>query len=77
VGEKFVAEERGAPEVKAKKGSKTAAIKLAQEQLSPERLASATPEETFAVAKKLLGFTTPEGGRPGRVRGDAGRVAAR
>jgi len=56
-GEKFVAEERGAPEVKGKKGYKTAAIKLAQEQLSPERLASATPEETFAVAKKLLGFT--------------------
>ncbi|MCP3140075.1 hypothetical protein [Pyxidicoccus xibeiensis] len=56
-GEKFVAEERGAPEVKGKKGYKTAAIKLAQEQLSPERLASATPEETYAVAKKLLAFT--------------------
>ncbi|MFP2928974.1 hypothetical protein ACLESO_28000 [Pyxidicoccus sp. 3LG] len=56
-GEKFVSEERGAPEVKGKKGYKTAAIKLAQEQLSPERLASATPEETFAVAKKLLAFT--------------------
>jgi hypothetical protein len=56
-GEKFVSEERGAPEAKGKKGNKTAAIKLAQEQLSPERLASATPEETFAVCKKLLGFT--------------------
>jgi len=56
-GEKFVAEERGAPEAKGKKGYKTAAIKLAQEQLSPERLASATPEETFAVSKKLLAFT--------------------
>jgi hypothetical protein len=56
-GEKFVSEERGAPEAKGKKGYKTAAIKLAQEQLSPERLASATPEETFALSKKLLGFT--------------------
>jgi hypothetical protein len=57
MGEKFVSEERGAPEAKGKKGYKTAAIKLAQEKLSPERLASATPEETFEVAKKLLGFT--------------------
>ncbi|HYI02057.1 hypothetical protein [Hyalangium sp.] len=56
-GEKFVSEERGAPEAKGKKGYKTAAIKLAQEQLSPERLASATPEEIFAVSKKLLAFT--------------------
>jgi hypothetical protein len=56
-GEKFVAEERGAPETKGKKGYKEAAIKLAQEQLSPERLASATPEEIFAVSKKLLSFT--------------------
>jgi hypothetical protein len=56
-GEKFVAEERGAPEAKGKKGYKTAAIKLAQAQLSPERLASATPEETFEASKKLLGFT--------------------
>lgn len=56
-GEKFVSEERGAPEAKGKKGYKTAAIKLAQEQLSPTRLASATPEETFEVCKKLLGFT--------------------
>jgi hypothetical protein len=57
MGEKFLNEERGAAEAKGKKGYKTAAIKLAQEQLSPERLASATPEETFAVCKKLLGFT--------------------
>jgi hypothetical protein len=57
MGEKFVSEERGAPEAKGKKGHKTAAIKLAQEKLSPERLASATPEETFEAAKKLLGFT--------------------
>jgi hypothetical protein len=56
-GEKFVSEERGAPETKGKKGYKTAAIKLAQAQLSPERLASATTEETFEVSKKLLGFT--------------------
>jgi hypothetical protein len=56
-GERFVTEERGAPEAKGKKGYKTAAIKLAQERLSPERLASATPEETFEVAKKLMGFT--------------------
>ncbi|MCY1015051.1 hypothetical protein [Pyxidicoccus sp. MSG2] len=56
-GEKFVSEERGAPETKGKKGYKTAAIKLAQAQLSPERLASATPEETFEASKKLLGFT--------------------
>lgn len=56
-GEKFVSDERGAPEAKGKKGYKTAAIKLAQEQLSPARLASATPEETFEVSKKLLGFT--------------------
>ncbi|QRK06232.1 hypothetical protein JQX13_39940 [Archangium violaceum] len=56
-GEKFVSEERGAPEAKGKKGYKTAAIKLAQERLSPERLASATPEETFEVSKKLLGLT--------------------
>jgi hypothetical protein len=56
-GEKFVAEERGSPEAKGKKGYKTAAIKLAQEQLSPERLASASAEETYAVAKKLLSFT--------------------
>ncbi len=57
MGEKFVNEERGAADAQGKKGLKTAAIKLAQEQLSPERLASATPEETFAVCKKLLGFT--------------------
>lgn len=56
-GEKFVTEERGTPEAKGKKGYKTAAIKLAQEQLSPEKLASATPEELFAVSKKLLAFT--------------------
>ncbi|KFE64334.1 hypothetical protein [Hyalangium minutum] len=56
-GEKFVAEERGTAEAKGKKGYKTGAIKLAQEQLSPERLASATPEETFLVSKKLLAFT--------------------
>jgi hypothetical protein len=56
-GEKFISEERGAPEAKGKKGYKAAAIKLAQEQLSPERLASATPEEIFAVSKKLLAFT--------------------
>lgn len=56
-GEKFVSEERGAPEAKGKKGYKTAAIRLAQAQLSPEQLASATPEETFEVCKKLLGFT--------------------
>lgn len=56
-GEKFVSEERGLPEAKGKKGYKTAAIKLAQEQLSPERLASNTAEETFAVSKKLLAFT--------------------
>lgn len=56
-GEKFISEERGASEAKGKKGYKTAAIKLAQEQLSPERLASATPQETFEVSKKLLGFT--------------------
>jgi hypothetical protein len=56
-GEKFIAEERGAPETKGKKGYKTAAIKLAQAQLSPERLASATPAETFEAARKLLGFT--------------------
>ncbi len=57
MAEKFVSEERGAPEAKGKKGYKTAAIRLAQAQLSPERLASATPEETFEVCKKLLGFT--------------------
>jgi hypothetical protein len=56
-GDRFVSEERGSPAAKGKKGYKTAAIKLAREQLSPERLASATPEETFEVAKKLLGFT--------------------
>ncbi|HEX8440404.1 hypothetical protein [Archangium sp.] len=56
-GEKFISEERGASESKGKKGNKSAAIKLAQEELSPERLASATPEETFAVCKKLLGST--------------------
>lgn len=56
-GERFISEERGAPEAKGKKGYKTAAIALAQASLSPERLASATPEETFEVAKKLLSFT--------------------
>jgi hypothetical protein len=56
-GEKFVAEERGAAAAKGKKGYKTAAIKLAREQLSAERLANATQEETFAACNKLLGFT--------------------
>ncbi|MFY0577030.1 hypothetical protein ACN28S_24385 [Cystobacter fuscus] len=56
-GERFISEERGSPEAKGKKGYKTAAIALAQTSLSPERLASATPEETFEVAKKLLSFT--------------------
>jgi hypothetical protein len=56
-GEKYISEERGTPEAKGKKGYKTAAIKLAQEQLSPTQLASATPQETFEICKKLLGFT--------------------
>jgi hypothetical protein len=56
-GEKYISEERGAADAKGKKGHKTAAIALAQAQLSPEQLASATPEETFEVAKKLLSFT--------------------
>jgi hypothetical protein len=56
-GEKFSSEERGSPEAKGKKGFKTAAIALAQERLTPERLASSTPDEVFEVAKKLLSFT--------------------
>ena len=56
-GEKFSSEERGSPEAKGKKGYKTAAIALAQEKLTPERLASSTPDEVFEVAKKLLSFT--------------------
>jgi hypothetical protein len=56
-GEKFSAEERGSPEAKGKKGYKTAAIALAREQLTPERLASSTPDQVFEVARKLLSFT--------------------
>ncbi len=56
-GEKFLNEERGSPEAKGKKGYKTAAIALAREKLTPERLASSTPDEVFEVAKKLLSFT--------------------
>jgi hypothetical protein len=56
-GEKFLSEERGSPEAKGKKGYKTAAMALARERLSPERLASSTPDEVFEVTKKLLNFT--------------------
>lgn len=56
-GEKFIDEERGRPEKKGKNGYKNAAINLAREQLSPERFESASTEELFESAKKLVQFT--------------------
>jgi hypothetical protein len=57
-GDKFSAEERGPEGVEGKLGLKTAAIALAQAELSKERFESATPEELFESARKLLSSTT-------------------
>jgi hypothetical protein len=57
-GERFIAEERGREGVEGKKGFKTAAIRLAREQLAPERFKSASPEELFEAAKRVVQFTT-------------------
>jgi hypothetical protein len=56
-GESFVNGERGTAETKAKGGSKTAGITLAQAELTKERFDSGTAEELFASAKKVLAST--------------------
>ena len=56
-GERFIDEERGRPEKKGKNGYKTAAMALARGQLSPERFETASTEELFESAKKLVQFT--------------------
>ncbi|MFN2427173.1 MAG: hypothetical protein ABR587_12085 [Candidatus Binatia bacterium] len=57
-GEKFTNEERGVPGAKGKAGHKEAAIAMAQQELCAERFDSATPEELFESAKKVLQATT-------------------
>jgi hypothetical protein len=57
LGERFTADERGVEGEGAKKGSKAAAIALAQRELSAERFASASPDELFESAKKVLQAT--------------------
>ena len=57
-GERFIAEERGREDIKAKKGHKGPAMRLAREQLSPERFKSASTEELFEAAKWVVQFTT-------------------
>ncbi len=56
-GERFTATERGLPGVTGKAGGKTAAIALAQAELSAERFATASPDELFESAKRVLQAT--------------------
>jgi hypothetical protein len=56
-GEGFTATERGLAGATGKNAGKTAAIALAQAELSAERFANATPDELFESAKKVLQAT--------------------
>jgi hypothetical protein len=56
-GERFIAEERGREDIKGKKGLKAAALRLAREQLAPERFKTASPEELFEAAKTVVQST--------------------
>lgn len=56
-GERFMTEERGAPEAKGKAGYKTAAIAMAQAELSADRFESAPSSDLFESAKRVLGAT--------------------
>jgi len=56
-GERFTLEERGPSGVKGKGGYKTAAIAMAQQELSPARFQSASAEELFESAKRVLSAT--------------------
>jgi hypothetical protein len=56
-GEKFVDEERGREGVTGKAGYKTAAIAAAQAELSPARFETASPDELFDAARRLLSMT--------------------
>lgn len=53
-GERFTKDERGVEGVVGKGGNKTTAIATAREELSAARFASATPEELFESATKVL-----------------------
>lgn len=53
-GEKFTNDERGVAGATKKGGNKSTAIAAAREELSAEKFASATPEELFESAAKLL-----------------------
>jgi len=57
-GERFIAEERGSENLKAKKGHKAPALLLAREQLAAERFKSASPDELFEAARRVVQFTT-------------------
>lgn len=57
LGEKFTSEERGLEGAPGKLGYKTAALALAQAELSKERFESATPDELFESARRLLAST--------------------
>ncbi len=67
-GDKFVAEERGAEGVEGKTGYKTAAIRLAQAELSKEAFEKNDTATLFASARKVLAATNIvfpiEGGIP-------------
>lgn len=56
-GERFTLEERGPSGVKGKAGYKTAAIAMAQQELSRARFQSASVEELFESAKRVLNAT--------------------
>ncbi len=53
-GEKFTNDERGVAGVASKGGNKATAITVAREELSAAKFASATPEELFESATKVL-----------------------
>jgi hypothetical protein len=56
-GERFTLEERGPSDVKGKAGYKTAAIAMAQQELSRARFRSASAEKLFESAKRVLNAT--------------------
>ncbi|MGA9524892.1 MAG: DUF3553 domain-containing protein [Myxococcaceae bacterium] len=53
----FVEQERGLTGAKGKAGYKVAAIAMAKQELSEECFNSASPEDLFAAAKRVLGAT--------------------
>jgi len=57
LAEPFTKDERGLLEAKGKKSYKEGAIKLAQEQLSPEKFAAGDSAQLFASALKVLQAT--------------------